>query len=178
MLSANGRYVAFIDENPEEDPNGTDAWVLDRSTGTTTHVSVSSTGVVANAASSQPAISADGRYVAFASDATNLVPGDTNGMRDVFVYDGQAKTTSRVSVTSAGGQARGASAAPGLSADGRYVLFSSSANNLVTGDTNGRRDVFVHVVHVEPKTPGHCMGLCSCVRPPRGLRSWSTAPPS
>src|SRR5581483_8759234 len=90
-----------------------------------------------------PAVSADGRYVAFASDATNLVPGDTNNATDVFVYDRQAKTTTRVSVAAGGGQAGDASFSPSLSGDGSVVAFVSRSADLVAGDTAGGEDVFV-----------------------------------
>jgi Tol biopolymer transport system component/putative cell wall-binding protein len=89
-------------------------------------------------------MSADGRYVAFASDASGLVAGDTNGWYDVFVYDRGADTIERVSVTSSGAQADGSSLNPAISADGRFVVFSSSAPDLVPGDTNGWEDVFIH----------------------------------
>ncbi|WP_223777519.1 hypothetical protein [Streptomyces sp. 135] len=84
-----------------------------------------------------PAISSDGRYVAFTSTAANLVPGDTNGSLDVFVRDRQARTTERVSVSGSGGQASGEASGTGLaiSPDGRYVVFGSNADNLVPGDT-------------------------------------------
>src|SRR5207249_383144 len=91
-----------------------------------------------------PALSADGRFVAFQSDATNLVAGDTNGATDVFVHDRQTGTTERVSVASGGSQGNGFSAGPVLSADGRFVAFHDTATNLVAGDTNGATDVFVH----------------------------------
>ena len=91
-----------------------------------------------------PSLSADGRYVAFASSASNLVTGDTNGTSDVFVRDRQTGTTTRVSVDSSGTQGNNSSPEPSFSADGRYVAFTSQAGNLVTGDTNGRADVFVH----------------------------------
>ena len=89
------------------------------------------------AAASSPALSADGRFVAFGSDASNLVPGDTNNLFDVFVHDRQSGTTQRVSVGPGGVQANGFSVGPTLSADGRFVAFDSSATNLVPGDTNG-----------------------------------------
>ncbi len=100
--------------------------------------------VQGNDDSGQPAISADGRFVAFASYATNLVPGDTNGSQDVFVRDRMTSTTTRVSVSSGGQQGNHVSARPSISADGRFVAFISLAANLVPGDTNGKLDDFVH----------------------------------
>jgi hypothetical protein len=115
--------------------------------GITERVSVSSGGVQGNGNSSHfgtPAISADGRFVAFKSDATNLVPGDTNNASDIFVRDRQTGTTERVSVGSGGAQGNNISFSPAISADGRVVAFESAAANLVPGDTNGSIDVFVH----------------------------------
>src|SRR5262249_45096781 len=95
--------------------------------------------------SDSPAISADGRSVAFRSDATNLVPGDTNNRSDVFVRDLVDGRTERVSVGSDGAQvATGSTTSPSISSDGRYVAFDSTAVELVPGDTNGVSDVFVH----------------------------------
>ena len=90
------------------------------------------------------AISRDGRFVAFASRASNLVEGDTNDRKDVFVRDRQAGVTTRVSVSSAGLQGDGDSFEPAMSRDGRFVAFASNASNLVEGDTNTTTDVFVH----------------------------------
>ncbi|MBX3056334.1 MAG: PD40 domain-containing protein [Anaerolineae bacterium] len=112
--------------------------------GPTIRASVSSGGGQGNAASSRPAVSADGRYIAFSSDAANLVSGDTNGVRDIFVYDRVANTTQRVSIRTGGEQANGTSFSPAISDDGRVVAFYSLASNLVSGDTNGRADVFAH----------------------------------
>ena len=98
---------------------------------------------LANNRSSVPSISADGRFVAFLSSASNLVSGDTNGTSDIFVRDTQSNTTSRVSVDTAGAQANSDSGALSISADGRYVAFSSSASNLVSGDNNAAGDIFV-----------------------------------
>jgi Tol biopolymer transport system component len=94
-----------------------------------------------------PSLSADGRYLAFASEATNLVPGDTNGFVDVFVRDRVKGTTARVSVSSSGAQGNGFSSAPSISADGRYVTFASYSSNLTSGDKNaatGGSDVFLY----------------------------------
>ena len=147
-LSADGRFVTFMSLATNlvpGDTNGTfDVFVHDRQTGTTRRVSGSSSGTQGNGESSLPALSADGRFVTFMSLATNLVPGDTNNARDVFVHDRQTGTTRRVSVSSGGGQANNFSSDAALSADGRFVAFDSDASNLVPGDTNGTFDVFVH----------------------------------
>jgi predicted RNA-binding protein with TRAM domain len=128
------------------DTNGhRDAFVHDLNTGETTRVSVSSAGEQGNGSSQLPRVSADGRFVAFASNATNLVPGDTNGERDIFVHDRQTGQTTRVNVSSSGQQANGVTwYGVSISAEGRFVAFASDATNLVPGDTNGDRDIFVH----------------------------------
>jgi Tol biopolymer transport system component len=147
-ISADGRYVAFESKASNlvpGDSNGrNDIFVRDRQAGTTERVSVSSAGVQGNNTSGSPSISADGRYVAFQSFASNLVAGDTNGSSDIFVRDRLAGTTARVSVNSAGTQGNVASSSPAISADGQYVAFDSVASNLVADDTNGWQDVFVH----------------------------------
>lgn len=146
-MSADGRFVAFSSFMTNLVPGDTntqsDVFVHDRQTNSTTRVSVATGGAQASGASFGAAISADGRYVAFTSDAANLVAGDTNGEWDVFVRDRQTGTTSRESVASGGGQVNGQSEGASLSADGRYVAFTSRATNLVAGDTNGRLDAFV-----------------------------------
>ena len=106
-------------------------------------ISLAVDGREADGASFTPAISADGRWVAFASSASTLVSGDTNGTEDVFVYDRVRRTTERVSVSPAGEQSNGDSYGPAISADGRYVAFTSSASNLAAGDTNNELDIFV-----------------------------------
>jgi hypothetical protein len=106
-------------------------------------VSVHSDGSLADGDSVVTAMSADGRYVAFASTATNLVDGDTNGVQDVFVHDRATHETTRVSVATGGREADGPSHDARVSADGRYVVFTSDATNLVPGDLNGAPDVFV-----------------------------------
>ena len=148
-VSADGRYVAFYSLASNlvagELNNNWAVFVRDRWAGTTELVSVNSAGVEGNFGSDSPSISADGRFVAFASGATNLVPGDTNGVIDVFVRDRQLGITTRVSVSSAGVQGDGTSAGPSISADGRFVAFASSAANLVPGHIAvGMTDVFVH----------------------------------
>jgi Tol biopolymer transport system component len=152
-ISADGRYVAFVSDSTNLVPGDTngfrDVFVHDRQSGATERVSVDSSGVQGNSSSglvSGVSISGDGRYVAFVSDATNFVPGDTNGDWDVFVHDRQSGATERVSVDSSGAQGDAGSGYDGISisADGRYVAFASTATNLVPGDTNGDWDVFVH----------------------------------
>ena len=145
--SADGRYVAFMSYSTNLVPNDTNAssdiFVRDRVLGTTERVSVGTGGVEGNSTSSFPSISADGRYVAFSSYSSNLVPGDTNGQPDVFVHDRVTGTTVRASLSNGGQEANGGSQLPSISADGRYVAFASLASNLVAGDTNGSEDAFV-----------------------------------
>jgi len=149
-VSADGRYVAFQSRASNlvaNDTNGEDdVFVYDTASATTTRVSVASTGDQGlGGPSFAPAISADGRYVAFESAASNLVPNDTNLSFDIFVHDTVSGSTTRVSVSSSGVQAvNGGSVDPAISADGRYVAFSSRAGNLVAGDTNEEWDLFVH----------------------------------
>ncbi len=149
-LSANGRFVAFKsgvanlvagDTNDRED-----VFVHDRQTGKTTRVNLGPNGRQANSGSDSgaPAFSADGRYVAFTSYASNLVRGDTNGTSDIFVHDRQLGKTTRVSVGLKNRQSNAESNYPSISADGRFVAFGSYATNLVSGDTNDRQDIFVH----------------------------------
>jgi Tol biopolymer transport system component len=121
-----------------------DVFVRDRRTGRTERVSVSTGGDQSNDESDDPALSANGRFVAFESLASNLVPGDTNGVEDIFVRDRRTGTTRRVSLGPNGIQGNGASQDAALSATGRFVVFQSEASNLVPGDTNGVEDVFVH----------------------------------
>ena len=148
-MSANGRYVAFASEAANlvgGDTNGvSDIFVHDRITRQTSRVSRGPGGVQANGASYSPAIFDDGRYVVFASDATNLVAGDTNEVYDIFVYDRVTRVTTRVSIANgaAGAEGNGHAITPSISQDGRFVAFASEATNLVAGDTNGVYDVFV-----------------------------------
>ncbi len=146
-ISADGRYVAFQSLSSTFSPADTngqrDIYLRDRVGNTTTLISTSTSGALGDLESSTPAISQDGTTVAWESRATTLVPGDTNGDWDVFVRVLATSTTSRVSVSTAGVQAVGASGVASLSADGRYVAFQSAAPNLVAGDTNANVDVFV-----------------------------------
>jgi len=146
-ISDDGRYVAFQSYATNlvaGDTNGApDIFVRDTVGRTTKRVSVTNAGAQANGWSYSPAISGNGRYVAFASDATNLVAGDTNAVTDVFLRDTTGLTTTRMSVTNTGAQANDRSSYPVVSSTGTYVMFSSTATNLVSGDTNATSDVFV-----------------------------------
>ena len=146
-ISTDGRFVAFDSDAsnlvPGDGNFSSDVFVRDRMLGTTTRVSVSSDEVGGDEASFGAAISADGRYIAFASDATNLVPGKTMFPRDIYVRDLQAGTTEIVSLTDGEGESNSSSAPPDISPDGRYVAFGSFASNLVQGDGNDAFDVFV-----------------------------------
>ena len=147
-ISDDGRYVAFTSGATNlvaGDTNAVnDIFVRDRVAGTTARVSISMGGAQANGGSDEPSISADGRFVAFWSDGSNLVPGDTNGQEDMFVHDRNTGATVRASVSTGGGQANIGAARGRISADGRFVGFESNSSNLVPGDTNATTDVFVH----------------------------------
>ncbi|SNS76708.1 WD40-like Beta Propeller Repeat [Streptosporangium subroseum] len=146
-ISADGRYVGFSSGAtnlvPGDTNEQTDTFVRDRQTGKTERISLASDGTQGNGLSTQPLFSVDSRFAVFQSDATNLVPGDTNGRSDVFVRDRSTGKTERVSVASGAVQADGSSRDPFISADGRFVAFDSDGTNLVPGDTNGHVDVFV-----------------------------------
>jgi Tol biopolymer transport system component len=148
VLSGTGRYVAFESEAtnlvPDDENGSPDVFVHDRATGRTRRVSIRSNGAEADDGAQSPAISANGRYVAFASSSSDLVPDDDNSQTDIFVHDRATGRTRRVSVRSNGAEADGSSGSPSLSAGGRYVAFSSGAANLVDGDDLGYNDVFVH----------------------------------
>jgi Tol biopolymer transport system component len=146
-ISADGRLVGFTSSASNlvaGDTNGvTDAFVRDRQAGATARIDLGPGGLQANGPSELSSISADGRFAAFASTASNLVPGDTNGFSDVFVRDLQAETTERASVSTAGAQGNSAAYSYSISGDGRFATFYGNATNLVAGDTNGVPDVFV-----------------------------------
>ncbi|HXE75185.1 MAG TPA: hypothetical protein VNN18_06065 [Candidatus Xenobia bacterium] len=160
VISADGRFVAFESdaENLVANDNNMrrDVFVRDTCAGappgctpSTSRVSVASNGTQGDEGSGRPAISADGRYVAFQSSATNLVASDTNNSSDIFVRDtcfgaggGCIPSTVRVSLTNGGAQANFASFSADIDDSGRWIVFVSAANNLVTGDGNGVEDVF------------------------------------
>jgi Tol biopolymer transport system component len=149
-ISADGRYVAFTSAAStlvSGDSNGVeDVFVFDRVTRSTERESLSSAGEQGDGDSYGPAISADGRYVAFTSAASNLTAGDANSNLDIFVRDRLSRVTVLASVGPHGTMADGPSVAPSISGDGRLVAFESDAATLVPGDTNGTGDVFVNDV--------------------------------
>ncbi|MBI3843360.1 MAG: PD40 domain-containing protein [Planctomycetes bacterium] len=145
-VSADGRWVVFFSDSAEivaGDTNGTfDTFVRDSQSGGTERISVDSLGGGAIGGSTEGTISADGRYVAFRSAATNLVAGDTNMAIDLFVRDRQSSVTTRVSVSTAADQANGATLSASISGDGRVVVFTGAASNLVANDETGYVDAF------------------------------------
>ena len=146
-ISRDGAYIAFESSSSglvADDLNGVrDIFVLQRGTTNIARVSVDNAGIEADGASFNAAIDPSGFYVAYESVATNLVTGDTNGVRDIFVFDRTTSTVGRTSVDGAGGESNAASYEPDLSIGGRYVTFASDATNLVGNDVNGVRDIFV-----------------------------------
>ncbi|HOF86903.1 MAG TPA: hypothetical protein PLZ36_02205, partial [Armatimonadota bacterium] len=147
-MNADGTRVAFQSDAAtlvDDDTNGArDIFLRRRDTGATARVSLGAGGAEANGDSWAPAINGDGTVVAFVSDATNLVAGDTNAVADIFVHDTATGITERVSLGMADEDANAASAGPALSADGTLVVFISEADNLVPGDTNECADVFLY----------------------------------
>jgi Tol biopolymer transport system component len=164
-VSADCRVVVFGSEATnlvDDDMNATtDVFMHDRLSGATSRVSLGSDGSEADGFSLSPSVSADGRWIAFTSGATNLVPGDRNDAADVFVRDLLAGTTIRASVSDDGSEGNASSEQPSLSADGASVAFHSFASNLVPSDGNGTFDVFVRdvrngtTVRVSNATDGH-----------------------
>ena len=142
-LSADGSKAVFVSASGSlvaGDTNGVkDVFLRNLDSGATRRVSVSSSEVQGDGASSNAMISADGRYVVFTSSATNLVAGDTNGVADVFVRDLATGATDRIT----DGNAASGDVPSSISADGSFVTFASSASNLVAGDSDGVRDVFL-----------------------------------
>jgi len=145
-LSADGRLVVFSTSAPNLVPGDTvagDVFLHDRVTHTTTRISLTSSGGQANGYSGSPAISPDGRFVAFASDASNLAAGDMNGWSDIYLKDRLTGSVKRMSVPIAAAQGDLGAAAPSVSTNGDRVAYYSYAPNLVPRDTNAQPDVFV-----------------------------------
>jgi Tol biopolymer transport system component len=148
-ISADGRYVVFASyaqEFFEGDLQGTlDVFLHDREQATTRVISIAPDGGIANGDSWEPAISADGAYVAFTSKADNLGVADSNGQPDVYLWNRETGVMQRVSVASDGSEANGFSGEAEIDAEGRRVVFASGATNLATPDVNGYlTDAFVH----------------------------------
>ncbi|KKL97516.1 hypothetical protein LCGC14_1833690, partial [marine sediment metagenome] len=149
IAAINGRYIAFesaaLNLVANDTNSNIDIFVKDTTTNATTRVSTANAGTQATGgASTKASISGEGRYVAFQSAAKNLVTGDTNNLTDIFVKDTTTNITTRVSVSSSAAQATGGSSTnPSISTDGRHVAFESTATNLVSGDTNGKSDIFI-----------------------------------
>jgi hypothetical protein len=146
-INASGRYVSFVSTAPNLVPfdnnHAEDIFVRDLAAGTTERVSINSVGQEGNSSTTLASISAGGRYVVFSSFATNLVLDDTNGHFDVFIHDRETGTTALVSVSGSEAQGDAPSTRGTVSGNGQLVAFQSDATNLVSGDTNGRTDVFV-----------------------------------
>jgi len=168
-ISNSGRFVAFVSDSDTlvtGDTNGVaDVFLRDTCEGaagctpSTIRVSVATDGTQGNSASSIPAISATGRFVAFVSDSNTLVTSDSNGVADVFLRDTCAgvasctPSTARLSLASDGTQGNGDSSLPSVSSDGRFVAFASAASTLVAGDSNGTFDIFLRDT---------CLGVGGC----------------
>ena len=147
-MTPDGRYVAFVSAGSNlvnDDTNGApDAFVADRTSGLVERVDLTTDGrESAGVANTNVGISADGRFVTFASSASDLVTDDSNGLQDVFVFDREARSTARLSTGLAGIGANGPSSHPTISGDGRFVAFFSTASNLVIGDNNAAPDLFL-----------------------------------
>jgi len=147
-ISSDGRYVVFESDSDNlvnDDSNElSDIFVFDRDNDTIERVSVDSAGAESDGPSNSPTISANGRFVAFHSLAGNLVSGDNNDVQDIFVYDRDTDNIERVSVDSSGVEVNERNISARIADDGRYVVFESDSDNLVSGDNNGERDIFVH----------------------------------
>lgn len=144
-LSGNGQVVAFRSKASDlvagDNNDRWDIFVRDRSAGTTQRVSVSNTAIEGNNNSTDPDLSDDGRFVVFASLASNLVSDDSNNRADIFVHDRVSGDTEIVSRPPSG-ESNGTSHKPSISGDGQWIVFESDATNLVANDSNGARDIF------------------------------------
>lgn len=146
-ISDDGNWVAFVSSKRNLVVNDTNGWpdvfVWNRVGGVVERINLTYTGGQSTGGGLHPTLSSDGRYVAFSSHSSDLVTGDTNGLLDIFRRDRGSGTTIRVNLSSSGEQAASTSDEPAISANGRFVSFRSYAANLVVGDTNGARDIFV-----------------------------------
>ena len=146
VISDDGNYIAYestADNLVAGDTNGLgDIFLFDRLNQTTERINVAANGTQANGVTTLGSISDDGNYITFTSDADNLVANDTNGKSDIFVYDRLNQTVELISQAATLGN--GDSTSGVISGDGSFVVYQSDADNLVTGDTNGKTDIFVY----------------------------------
>jgi Tol biopolymer transport system component len=149
IIAANNRhvtYVSFASNMDPADPNTIgDIYVRDLVGGTTELISPGLNNQPSNGNSHYSVISDDGRFIAYHSESSNLVPNDTNNTPDVFLYDRLLGTTRRVSLSITGGQGNGPSRDVAISGNGRFIVFQSMASNLTSGDTNGTIDIFLYL---------------------------------
>jgi uncharacterized delta-60 repeat protein len=147
QLSGNGQYLAFGSEVglTSDDTNGiSDVYCYDVQTGALKCITAGCDDAFANGPSWIGGVSGNGRYMAFSSRASNLVPNDWNDRSDIFVYDRETRELERVSISNDGEEGNGTSDRPTISSDSRYVLYSSLASNMVPGDTNESQDLFLY----------------------------------
>lgn len=146
-VSHDNRYIVYTAEAsnlvPNDNNGESDIFLYDQQSGITKRISEPSPGINANGASNKAQISDNGEYIAFHSTATNLVPNDTNGEMDVFVYTIATGEIELISISTAGVQGNGLSREPSICANGRFIAYTTAANNLFSNDTNGQRDIMV-----------------------------------
>lgn len=173
-LSPDGRFAVFASGATNLVAGDTNLWpdifLRDRVAGTITRVSVGSGNIEANAESASPAVSDDGRFIAFQSLASNLAAGDFNGTWDIFVHDRQTGLTTIVSVANTGAIGNGASTSPSISGDGTLIAFESDASNLAVSDPNAATDVFLrnlatNSTRMLSRIPGGALGNAASKAP-------------
>ena len=162
-ISGDGQTIAYCSRASTlvvgDTSNHWDLFAFDVPTATTTRLNVQPSGAQANSYVRSPnGISADGRFVIFASLSTNLVPGDTNGFQDIFIRDRQLGVTERVSLNAMGLEPNDDSFVPHMTPDKRVITYTSEASDLVAGDTNGLRDIFAASLVVSIGTP-YCVAI-------------------
>jgi Tol biopolymer transport system component len=160
-LSADGRLVAFESDSFNlawNDPDeGFDIYVYDRQADVIASASVDDAGNMGDDTSTWPSMTPDGRYVAYATDATDIVPGDLNGARDIVLYDRLSGAANRLSLGNSGAEADGDSSHPSISDDGTLVAYESNASNLVPGDSNRATDIFLRDTTLNPPPVPRCV---------------------
>lgn len=173
-ISDDGRYVAFhSDAQFEDDANtSSDIYLRDRILGTTRLMSTDSTNTTAVGDSFDAELSGDGGIVVWVADTDNAIPGDSNGHPDIIWRTTGLSIKVLISSPNSGAQANGGSASPDISNDGSYVVFNSSATNLVTGDTNGESDVFRWYINDAPTNPLIRISQDGVGSEPNGFSFW------